>query len=321
MNKHNSSIFSFEGSAKFIVKLIILFLLIGAFLLSLSPQYLWNYQASLLDKVGRLKSIDGPKIVLIGNSNLAFGIDSEEIEEAFGMPVVNMGLHGGLGNAFLERMALFDIREGDVYIVCHTNYWDREDIDNYELAWITIENHFELWKILRMKDIKSMITAYPAYLKKCISYWLANTGNLDSENVYSRSAFNKYGDIEWEDEGLEYEFKEGDIEAPAIADNEAERLNYLNDYLTQQGAILLIAGYPIADTLDRPADEEYIAFQEELSVKLKAPVISDYTDYIYPTDYFFDTIFHLNNLGKRVRTRQLIQDLRNYYSSVEGGTE
>lgn len=153
----------------------------------------------------------------IANANLAFGIESEEIEEAFGMSVVNMELRGSLGNAFLERMALFNVRDGD-------------------------------------------------------------------------------------------------IQAPAISDSEAQRLNDLNDYLAERGATLLIAGYPIADTPDRPSDEVYVGFKKDLSEKLKAPVISDFTDYIYPTNYFFDTIFHLNNVGKKARTSRLIQDLRNYYS-------
>ena len=83
---------------KFILKLILFLGITAGFLLHLSPQYLGNYQASLIDKVQRLESIHEPKIVLIGDSNLAFGIDSEKIEEAFDMPVVNMGLHGGLGN-------------------------------------------------------------------------------------------------------------------------------------------------------------------------------------------------------------------------------
>lgn len=320
MSKHNLFIFSsnkiikFVKVVKFIVKLFLMLFLVGGFLLCLSPQYLLSYQASLIDKVDRLESIEEPKIVLVANSNLAFGIESEEIEEALGMPVVNMGLHGSLGNAFLERMALFNVREGDIYIICHTNYWDGEMISNYELAWVTIENHFKLWGILRGEDIKPMIKAYPVYLKKCIDKWLSNTGNLDGENVYSRSAFNKYGDIDWEDEGLEYEFQEGDIQAPAISDSEAQRLNDLNDYLAERGATLLIAGYPIADTPDRPSDEVYVGFKKDLSEKLKASVISDFTDYIYPTNYFFDTIFHLNNIGKKARTSQLIQDLRNYYS-------
>ena len=49
--------------------------------------------------------IEEPKIILIGNSNLAFGIDSEKIENSVGMPVVNLGLHGSLGNEFHESMA------------------------------------------------------------------------------------------------------------------------------------------------------------------------------------------------------------------------
>lgn len=95
MNKHNLSTSNFKETGKFILKCFLFLALTIGFLLHLSPQYLGNYQASLIDKVERLESIQEPKIVLIGDSNLAFGIDSERIEEAFGMPVVNMGLHGG----------------------------------------------------------------------------------------------------------------------------------------------------------------------------------------------------------------------------------
>ena len=104
-------------------------------------------QASLIDKVQRLENLHEPKIVLIGDSNLAFGIDSEKIEEAFGMPVVNMGLHGGLGNAFHEEMTRLNVTEGDIYIICHCSYSDDGQLKNKELAWITLENHPSLWKI------------------------------------------------------------------------------------------------------------------------------------------------------------------------------
>lgn len=46
---------------------------------------------------------------------MAFGFQSEQIEEAFGLPVVNLGLHGGLGNAFHEEMAKINVCEGDIY--------------------------------------------------------------------------------------------------------------------------------------------------------------------------------------------------------------
>lgn len=314
MSKHNLSTSNSKKTIKFILKLLLLFGAIVIFLLHISPQYLENYNASLIDKVNRLKNIDSPKIVLIGNSNLSFGIDSEYIEKALGMPVINMGLHGGLGNVFHERMARLNISEGDIYIICHTNFSDDNQISNAELAWVTIEDHFKLWKVLRTQDYIPMLKAYPAYLKKCLKLWITGTGNQPKEGVYSRNAFNEYGDIEWEDHGLEYEFKAGDIVVPGISDNVCERLNELNQYLSQQGASLLIAGYPIALNEFTPDLELYKSFQAELEQKLDAPVISDYTDYVFDEKYFYNFSLHLNNEGKSLRTAQLINDLENYLS-------
>ncbi len=313
MGKQNLFTFNFREVIIFIIKLFVLFGMIISFLLNVSPQYLKNYQASLIDKAYRAESINEPKIVLLGNSNLAFGIDSEKIQDAFHMPVVNMGLHGGLGNVFHERMALLNVNEGDIYIICHSSYADNGKIGNLELAWITIENHWNLWKILRSDDIKPMWETYPVYLKKCLSLWITGKGNIDDGGVYSRSAFNKYGDIEWEDNGYKYDFGEYQSGVSDISDNVVERLNSLNEYLNSKGATLLLAGYPIADTLRRSSNMEFIHFQNELKEKMNAPVISNYIDYIYPCDYFFNATLHLNNIGKEVRTNQLIKDLKKYF--------
>ena len=77
----------------------------------LGNQHLGNYEAAILDKTNRLRSIKEPKIILIGNSSLAFGMDSEMVERSIGMPVVNMGLHGALGNAFCENMLKPEVSE------------------------------------------------------------------------------------------------------------------------------------------------------------------------------------------------------------------
>lgn len=312
MDKHNFCIFNF----KFVIKLFLLLFMIACFCFHLSPQYTNGYNASLIDKVDRLTSIDEAKIVLIGNSNLAFGIDSEKIEAAFEMPVVNMGLHGDLGNVFHERMAELNVHEGDIYIISHTNFSDDGAIYDRNLAWITLENHIRLWRILRCEDYLPMIKSYPNYLKRCTSLWLGHSGNLVPNNVYSRAAFNEYGDIEWEDNGLEHTFSEGEIWVPEISDNVVERLNKLNTNLRERGAILFIAAYPIAQTEYTPEREAYIEFQKILKEKLDAPVISDYTDYIYPKEYFYNTALHLNNVGKKIRTLQLIQDIKNQKNTL-----
>lgn len=286
-------------------------------MLHISPQYSGSYNASLVDKVNRLKSIEGPKIVLIGNSNLTFGMESQRLEEAFGMPVVNMGLHGGLGNVFHERMARLNVSEGDIYIICHHGYSDAGQLENKDLAWITIEDHFELWEILRAEDYIPMLKAYPVYFKKCLGLWMKGKGNQVPEGVYSRENFNEYGDIVWEDEGLVYTFKEGDLSIPRATDSVCERLNELNEYLSERGATMLIAGCPIAKTEFTPDVDKYIEFQAELEEKMDAPVISDYTDYMYDEKYFYNAVLHLNQEGRKLRTAQLIEDLENYFSVTQ----
>ena len=193
----------------FFGKLFIVTLLLFVFCFGVvMPQYTGNYQASMVDKAARLRSVEGPKIVLIGNSNLAFGMDSQMLEEAFSMPVVNMGLHGGVGNVFNEQAARLNVTPGDIYVVCHSNYDDTDAIKNPELAWITIENHFELYKLIRPKDWWDMIRAYPTYLRKCLGQWRNESGNQETNNCYRRSAFNAYGDVYYprpqSEEGIDF---------------------------------------------------------------------------------------------------------------------
>ena len=114
MNRHNLFTFNFKENLIFCIKLIILLGIVLVMCLHIMPQYQGAYTAALLDKVERLNSIEQPKLVLLGNSNLAFGMNSEKIEDALGMPVVNMGLHGGLGNAFHEEMGKMNVTEGDI---------------------------------------------------------------------------------------------------------------------------------------------------------------------------------------------------------------
>ena len=73
----------------FLLKAALVFCLVVGFVFGIvMPQYRYNYNASLIDKEARLKSLDEPKIVLVGDSNVAFGFNSQMLEEAMGMPVV-----------------------------------------------------------------------------------------------------------------------------------------------------------------------------------------------------------------------------------------
>lgn len=292
--------------------LVLIVLRVGYVFCVILPQYSQSYIASLIDKAERLQKFNEPMIVLIGNSNVAFGFQSELIEEKFDMPVVNMGLHGGLGNAFHERMALQNIHEGDIYIICHSDYSDDDTIMEPDLAWQAIENHWNLYQLLRIKDIPIMLGSYLSYEKKAFDLWKREAGNRSLDNCYSRNAFNIYGDNVFPRKKSEYEFSEGDIVVSEISQTTVKRINKLNAYLTERGAILLVAGYPIADGEYTPKAEEYEVFQKRLAEKLDCPIISNFSDYMFSYDLFYDTILHLTDEGAYQRTIQLIEDLKKY---------
>lgn len=311
MNRHSLSTFNSKNNIIFIIKLIVAFIMLIGYVCHVLPQNEQGYNASLIDKVNRLESIEEPKIVLLGNSNLAFGINSELIEETMGMPVVNMGLHAGNGNAFHEEMAKYNVTPGDIYILCHSEYNDDNSILEPMTAWLTIENHFHLWRILRVDDITTVANSFPVYLKKSLKLYSAGTGNQDPGTIYARSSFNKYGDVAVLREESQDNFEEK-FGVPEIGDISIERINELNEYLTERGATLVVAGYPIGNGKLTVDASEFIDFQEELEEELDCPVISNYVDYMFDYKYFFDTNLHLNSEGAELRTMQLISDLKRW---------
>ena len=289
MNKHSLSILNFNKNTKFALKLLLMLAIVAMYVCKLMPQYEDSYNAALLDKVDRLKSIEGPKIVLIGNSNVAFGFDSKVIEDATGMPVVNMGLHGGLGNKFHDDMMDYNVVAGDIYVVSHVSYWRKEQIESPLLAWTTFENHPQLWHLMKDVDYRNMYSSFGAYIKKATARYNNFTDDSSGDGAYLRTSFNEYGDIATErySSGKDYS---GDIYPPTVDDSEVEALNEWSKYLEERGATLIISGFPIIiDQWPEYADEEYMDdYQEQLEDAMDCDVISNWRDYCYTSEYFYD---------------------------------
>lgn len=273
-----------------------------------------TYNAAIIDKVNRLKSINEPKIILIGNSNVAFGMDSALLEKEMHMPVVNLGLHGGLGNSFHEDMSKFNIRQGDIIVISHSNYANCANISSFDLAWITIELHQELWSIIRKDEYESMIKAYPNYFLKAFKSWIRNKGNKSDEGPYARKSFNVYGDVIYKPVKLQVSedfFIENRTNVPEIDDICIERLNKFIKYADAHGANVVIAAYPIEyGKYAKFTKNDFMKFENELKERVNCEVISSYADYFMPYNMFYNGVLHLNKIGAEHRTKLLINDLK-----------
>ena len=289
----------------------------------IGSQYEKSYSAAFYDKIERLRSIDGPKIILIGDSNVAFGMDSGRLEEAMGMPVVNLGLHGSLGSAFHQDMAKYNLNKGDIVISCSYSFSSADEIHDCTLAWTTIDNHADYLDILRTKDYPRMLSSYPRYLKKSSFLFITGSGNKDTGGCYSRNAFNQYGDIvvRPEEDRIDpreyFSAPENNLRKPTVDTPDIELINDFNRYVEDRGATLLIAGFPIAyGEYAGFSEEDIISYQEEIARRVDCDVISDFTDYLFPYEYFYNTNLHLTEEGTGVRTDLLISDLKRWKGAL-----
>ena len=304
---------------KFISRLFILaiaditfiLLLFAFYYFVIGNQYALTYQAAFSDKLKRLESINEPKIILVGNSNVAFGFCSELVEKSIGMPVVNLGLHNDLGNCFHEEMAKFNINKGDVVVICHSSYLDNDNIKNSDLAWITIDCNLNYLSVVRQKDIADMLIALPKHLRMVFYRWSSGEGKIDPyPDDYSRKMLNKYGDVE----------QRPILKKAIIIENRSfiapnynslciNRLNEFNSYLRARGAEMIIAGYPIYDFGIKPEEKQKLKnFTKDLDAQLDCDVISDFSEYVFSPNLFYDYELHLNEEGAKIRTKKFIED-------------
>ena len=128
---------------------------------------------------------------------------------------------------------------------------------------------------------------------------------------YSRAGFNAFGDVCVRGEDS-FVFTEDSVAVPQVGEETAARLNALNHYILSRGATMVVAGYPIGSGEFTPAKAEFDAFEAQLREALDCPVISRFADYFIPYSCFYDTVFHLNDEGVKLRTGQLIADLQDW---------
>ena len=302
---------------KILTKLLILPLVVFVFpvliLLFVCPQWTHSYNAAFLDKMERLQKIDGPKIILVGNSNLSFGMRSDLLEAQVGMPVVNLGLHGGLGNAFHERMALMGVHKGDIVVIAHLDYSDDEKILDPELALLTVENYFRYWKLFGPKDWPRVLCVLPKYAYKCLFRFAAKADKEPAPpTCYARSAFNKYGDNVFSRD-IEAGESAPALRHPKASKESLDRINKLCERCKACGADLVIAGAPILGGLPGFDEQEYVDFQKDVERFADCAVISDFRNYVFDKKYFYAGALHLTNVGAMFRAEQLAKDLNAYF--------
>lgn len=182
---------------------LILFIVVNAIILFAIPRDNNSYYKAYLDKIELCEKLSSPRVIFIGGSNLAFGIDAKRIKDSLCCNVINMGLHAGIGIVYPVEDCLQFVRKGDVVVLQfeNSNYYNKSSFGNsevfpnliYNANWRNIDKlHIDHYKRLVGLPKVSM-----SNLIRLFKYIL--TGSFDTKSQppkfkYTRGGFNELGD-------------------------------------------------------------------------------------------------------------------------------
>jgi len=295
----------------------------GIFLLYGNNQphiYSKTYYAALVDKVNYLESVKNEKkIILVGGSNVAFGFNSELLENEFPeYKVVNFGLYAMLGTKIMMDLALDYVNEGDlVFVIPEINSQSTSLYFNAESTLKALEDNMNIIKKLPKDNRDAVIGSYFDFVKerKKIKEVIVPKG------VYQRNNFNQYGDVFYEEvdeNGIGYRaanrmalYYDPTMMVDYSCKIDNDFFTYLNEYdkkIAKKKATLYYAFSPVNEkaVID---EEETTNYYWSIRQNVSCKVVGNPNQYMIDAHYFYDSNFHLNNAGATLRTYLFAQDI------------
>jgi len=277
---------------------------------------------ALLDKHKHLKQHKAPRIILLGGSNLSFGINSKTIEDSLKIPVIDMGLHAGLGLKYICLDIIDNVGPGDIVALCpeYCHFFDDEEkvfLGSEELIYVLFDVYPEGRKCIDLKQRLHLFRFLPKYVAEKIYYFPKYALKKTSQNevpdesniVYLRNSFNEYGDVV-----AHYDLENQNF-IPNVYCNNLNKetflfLNEFNERIKQKGGEILFF-YPAYNKKAYELNSSYITnANNQLKSTLDIEFMSPEIDGIMDDSCFFNTEYHLNKTGVEIRSQQFIEQFR-----------
>lgn len=284
-----------------------------------------NYLAAVLEKDRLIRGTASPKIILVGGSNLAFGIDSRMMQDSLGMNVVNMGLYAKLGLRYMLAQVKPYIKRGDVVVVVpeydqfYGDFANGDNTLNTALLYAPSDRIGDFVRAYSVVDVvlrprienarRSFLRAAAAAVGREAQFFPP-----DTNPVYNRRSFNQYGDV------VSHIGKAGMNpdsifvrELPPLEDFNERTITDLNGIAGKAREEGAHAYFLFPSYIDRSYlinIEAIDSLRSRLEKGMRLPIIGGAKDFTYPGRYFFDTRYHLNEEGRRLRTARMIEVLR-----------
>jgi|GEM_PF-1818071 len=319
---------------------------IGTFLYQIgalvSAEY-WIYDAQVVKHELLARNQDKNKLIFAAGSSAFFGIDSQRVEQALGMPTINLGLHIGRPVHFLLNEMTPYLKRGDVVVLpleyehyrSMTPYSDW--FTNQVMAWYP--EYF--WQLETTEKLRFLRSVLP---QRVLLGVLAKLMGDHLERVQSRERKNPSDILRlvhaaWNNHAHQpdkmYSFLNLDPHGDAIVSTPEQPLEYsgnpykldldfiesgyfwgaLQEFFVncQARGIQVYITWPptMKDRLDltSPRIQPSVRAIADKVRKLGIPILGNPSDFQYDAELFTGSIYHLTPQGRAEHTNRLLSYL------------
>ncbi|MBS1603282.1 MAG: hypothetical protein JST42_11480 [Bacteroidetes bacterium] len=296
----------------------VVLLMAGGIFLPSTPHAGKSLLFGSLAKDSLLRYVDSPRIILVGGSNLSFGIDSRMIRDSLRLNPINTGITASLGLKFMLDNTLGYVKKGDIIVLVPEYPLLTEDY-NYgseELLRTILEVNPGKWQLLNMAQALRLLPFLPKY---ALSKYVPTEYLRSREDpVYGIHSFNSYGDTytHW---NLPRRLVRAEKKTDSgINDAAIDGIVRFRDSVERRKAIFLIS-YCCLQDISYHRMEPLIKKIEKVYLDKGFHVLGSPERYMMPDSLTFNTPYHLNKSGADYRTALLINDVRRWMLAMGPG--
>ncbi|MCF0201849.1 MAG: hypothetical protein HUK08_00655 [Bacteroidaceae bacterium] len=286
--------------------LFLLLIVVGLGVLYNLPRNPNNYMIEYDVKMRMVEDPDRPSaIILLGGSATAFAYNSEMLQDSVGIPVINAGLHAGIGQQLIVDDLIPRLHKGDIVIYSpeYSSYGHGDKAVNDLLKYSDMLDKSRL----QLKHWYNVLNNLPFELVSNIKYLLSEIrGNNTESIIYDVGFFNDNGDItvHWSKDDKRYNGEQAGID---VSPADTASVNHVLAAL--QGTEVYYFPPPLAESSYlklKPIIDEIGAMFRNNGI----PAICNASEEVYPDTTFYDTRYHLRGIGAEERTKHLISLLK-----------
>jgi len=282
-----------------------------------------SYMAAFEDKTALLARADEPnRVILVGGSNTAWGLNAVELGQTLGHPVVNAGLHAALGLRLILDYPAAYLHRGDLVVLSLEYEHYDEDTKQDAIVWASTPY---------LKKIPIAVTSLqPVYLSDHFLQYVATAwghrvnmrkaARKTDSDIFAHDSFDARGDFVAH-YGLPPPLAVGDLPfefANANPDFHTAVVARLNDFIDQaqaRGARVVLYFPPLPTEKFAMYKTQLVALDTALRAELRAPILNHPGELVLADADFYNTVYHLTKPGVEKRNADLAARLRAYLAA------